>query len=78
MREFILAKNLNARHDQSIHIYYFECISCDLCILRCDVLCKRKLEVETERERDEYLLDNGNKIIFLNLFMEFDVIVKEA
>ena len=60
-------------------MYYFECISCDLCILRGDVLCKRKLEVETERERDEYLLEhNGNKIIFLNLFMEFDVIVKEA
>ena len=46
-----------------------------LCILRGDVLCNRKLEVETERERDEYLLKhNGNKIIFPNLFIEFDVL----
>ena len=78
MREFILAKNLNARHDQSIHTA-LNVFFCDLCIMRGNVLCKRKLEVETVRKRDEYLLENnGNKIIFPNLFIEFDVLVIRA
>ena len=42
-------------------------------------MCNSKLEVETEGERDEYLLEHKRNIkIFPNLLIEFDVLVIRA